>query len=282
MLWIILISAIVITLAIIMFLLKAFRNPVRVHDKTPGEFGIPCEEISIPTENHKKLYGWWIEGDASKPVLILVHGWGRNVGKMMPYIKNLYPKGYNFLVFDSRNHGHSDTDNHSSLIKFAEDIRASIDFLAARNALRHGIGLMGLSIGGAASIYAASQDTRIDAVVTVGAFANSGDVMRKQFRDRHIPYWPFVWLLFKVVEWKIGTTFSEIAPENNIAKARARFLIIHGEKDTVVPIEQAHKLIKAANDNKAKLITYKSKGHSNCHFEKGFWETVDDFFSSLK
>ncbi len=22
--------------------------------------------------------------------------------------------------------------------------------------------------------------------------------------------------------------------------------------------------------------------HSNCHFEKGFWETVDDFFSSLK
>ena len=276
-LWIILIS-IVVTLIIVMFLLKAFRNPVRVHDKTPKDSGIPCEEISIPTKNNKKLYGWWIEGEATKPVLILVHGWGRNVGKMIPYIKNLQPKGYNMLVFDSRNHGHSDADDYSSMLKFAEDIMASVDFLESKKATTNGVGLIGLSIGGGASIYAAAHDPRIDSVVTVGAFANPAHVMRKQLADRHIPYYPFVWLLFKFIELRIGAKFSVIAPVNNVANAKARFLFIHGKKDNVVPLEQGKLLIKAANPEKSKLIVYETKAHSNCHFEKGFWETLDEFF----
>jgi len=154
---------------------------------------------------------------------------------------------------------------------------ASVNYLERRNFIGYGIGLIGLSIGGAASIYAASLDSRINAVVTVGAFANPADVMRKQFHDRHIPYWPFVWMVLKVIQWRIGVDYSEIAPVNNIAKADARFLIIHGEKDAVVPLEQAHQLIQAANAEKSTLITYKNKAHSNCHFEKGFWKTVDKF-----
>jgi pimeloyl-ACP methyl ester carboxylesterase len=277
-LWLILASALIIIMLITAFLLRAFRNPVRVHEKTPKEIGISCEEISIPTKNNKELYGWWIEGKVTKPVLILIHGWGRNVGKMMPYIKNLQPKDYNLLIFDSRNHGHSDPDDYSSMLKFAEDIKASVDFLENRKATQNGVGLIGLSIGGGAAIYAAAHDSRIDSVVTVGAFANPAEVMRKQLADRHIPYIPFVWLLFKFIELRIGAKFSNIAPVNNVAKAKARFLFVHGKKDTVVPLEQGEQLIKAANPKNAKLIVYQTKAHSNCHFAKGFWETVDDFF----
>lgn len=285
MLYLLFFTSIAVIFIIVAFLLRAFRNPVRVHDKTPKDSGIPSEEISIPTKNNKELYGWWIEGKVTKPVLILIHGWGRNVGKMMPYIKNLQPKDYNLLIFDSRNHGHSDPDDYSSMLKFAEDIKASVDFLENRKATQNGVGLIGLSIGGGASIYAAAHDPRIDSVITVGAFANPAHVMRKQLADRHIPYYPFVWLLFKFIELRIGAKFSEIAPANNVAKAKARFLFIHGKKDNVVPLEQGKLLIKSANPGKSKLIVYETKAHSNCHFEKGFWETIDDFFmtgSTLK
>ncbi len=275
----ILFIVVLIVIAVSFFLLRAFRNPVRVHDKTPKEFNIPCEEITIPTKNRKKLYGWWIDGKPDKPVLILIHGWGRNVGKMLPYLKNLYPQGYNFLVFDSRNHGRSDSDDHSSMLKFAEDIMASVDFIKHnKEVAKNGIGLIGLSIGGAASIYAASVRPEIAAVVTVGAFAHSEEMMKKQMEEKHIPYMPFIWLLFKFVEWKIGAKLSDIAPVNNIAKARAQFLIIHGGQDTVVPLEQAHQLMKAAVPRKAKLVVYDDKGHSNCHFSQGFWDTINGFF----
>jgi pimeloyl-ACP methyl ester carboxylesterase len=277
--WIILAAVVIVILLTPFLLTRAFRNPVRVHDKTPKQKGIDhCKEVFIPTKNNKKLYGWLIEGDPAMPWLIMVHGWGRNVGKMMPYVRNLHPKGYNIFVFDSRNHGKSDPDGYSSLIKFAEDIIASIDFLEKNGKLNHGLGLIGLSIGGAASVFAASQDDRVDAVVSVGAFANPQDVMRDQFTNKHIPYFPFIWLLFKYIELKIGRSFEEIAPENNIANSGAKFLIVHGEKDDVVPVEQGKRLLKAARPGQAELLIFKGKGHSNCHFEKGFWQKLDRFF----
>ena len=272
---------IAIIVVIPFILVKAFKNPVRPHEQTPCSEGqSPCQELWIPTKNKKKLYGWWLKGEKGKPVLILVHGWGRNASKMMPYIKHLHPLGYHLLIFDSRNHGKSDQDGYSSMVKFAEDIQAVIDFAEQQFTLEHGLGLIGLSIGGAASVYAASKDSRVNAVVTVGAFANPEDVMKTRFLSKHIPYFPFIWLLFKFIEFRIKASFKKIAPENNIHRASADFLIIHGSKDDVVPPQHAVRLAKAARPKQAKLWMIEGKGHSNCHFEKGFWDTLHHFFST--
>ena len=116
--WIILFF-LLISLVVFWFILKAFKNPVRLHDRTPADLEIPFNEISIPTKNNCSLYGWWIPGAETSPTIILVHGWGRNAGRMMPYIKKLHEKGFNLIAFDSRNHGTSDADNYSTMLKFA-------------------------------------------------------------------------------------------------------------------------------------------------------------------
>jgi dipeptidyl aminopeptidase/acylaminoacyl peptidase len=71
---------------------------------TPNKYGFEFDEISIPTENNKKLYGWWIPANNPQnkklPTIILIHGWSRNVDRMMSYIKQLHPAGYNCLAFD--------------------------------------------------------------------------------------------------------------------------------------------------------------------------------------
>jgi pimeloyl-ACP methyl ester carboxylesterase len=266
---------IILTIIITILIILSFRNPININEKKPKEFGIPCKEIYINTKNNKKLYGWWIKNRDSFPIIILVHGWGRNTGKMLPYLTNLYPKGYNILVFDSRNHGKSDPDQYSSMLKFAEDIKASIDFLESTDKLKHGLTVIGLSIGGSAAIYASSHDTRIDNVISVGAFATPEDIMLKQLKRYHIPYYPFVWLFFKLVEQKIGVPFKKLAPVNNISASNARYLIIHGEKDEVVPPVHAIQLSKAGKKENITLFLIKNKGHSNCHFENGFWELID-------
>jgi dipeptidyl aminopeptidase/acylaminoacyl peptidase len=277
--WIVLILLLIIFI-LFWLILKAFKNPVRRHNKTPEDLHIPFTEISIPTKNHCSLYGWWIPGKNTSPLLILVHGWGRNAGRMMPYIDQFHKAGYNLLAFDSRNHGKSDTDNHSTMLKFAEDIIAAIEYASEKRWTKsNNIGLVGLSIGGAASIYAAAHDNRIKAVITAGAFAEPQAVMKKQLTDRHIPK-PVIWSSIKFIEHKVRLKFSDIAPVNHIENAAADFLLIHGERDQTVPIEQGEKLFEKGNNGKIELWKLPEKGHSDCHFEKGYWEKVIGFMNS--
>ncbi len=265
------------SLGLFLMITKSFKNPVRIHDKTPDDFDIPFEEIQIPANNNTVLYGWWIPGNNAAPTIILIHGWGRNAGRMMPYIRNLHEKGFNLIAFDSRNHGSSDKDSFSTMLKFAEDIRSVIDHGFEKGFIHDSrIGLIGLSIGGAASIYAAAHDERIRAVITVGAFANPREVMIKQLRDHYIPT-PIIKLTLSYLEHKVGFKFSDIAPQKHIHNSEAVFLLIHGEKDVTVPYKQAEKLYRAGKEGKVHLWNQPDRGHSDCHHEKGFWTKVTAF-----
>lgn len=267
----------VLSLVVSFLIVHSFKNPPQKHCKTPHEEGIEFEEVSIPTKNNKNLYGWWIKVDKEAPTIILMHGWGRNVGKLMPYIKNLHGKGFNLLAFDSRNHGSSDTDDFSSMVKFAEDISASIDFIENKpTAKKENAFIIGLSIGGAASIYAASSDTRIKKIITIGAPSNPADVMALHMRKKHIPQ-PIIWLAFEFLQYKIGKRFTEISAAKNISETTAKILLIHGNIDKVVPFSQGELLLNAANPEQAELWEIKGKGHSNCHYEPGFWDRILGF-----
>lgn len=267
----------VLSLVVSFLIVHSFKNPPQKHCKTPQEEGIEFEEVSIPTKNNKNLYGWWIKADKEAPTIILMHGWGRNIGKLMPYIKNLHGKGFNLLAFDSRNHGSSDTDDFSSMVKFAEDISASIDFIENKpTAQKESAFIIGLSIGGAASIYAASSDTRIKKIITIGAPSNPADVMALHMRKKHIPQ-PIIWLAFEFLQYKIGKRFTEISAAKNISENTAKVLLIHGNIDKVVPFSQGELLLNAANPEQAELWEIKGKGHSNCHYEPGFWDRVLGF-----
>ena len=262
----------------IMFLLmiRVFKTLPVDYTASPQDLDLPYETVRFPTKNECQLHGWWIpykEG-MKKPVLILLHGWRRNAERMMPYILAL--QDYNLFVFDSRNHGKSESDTFSSMPRFAEDLIAALDHLDHGLAGRHSgkYVVIGLSMGGAAAIYAASRDDRISTVVTVGAFANAADVMRREYRKRHISYFPLVLLVFEYFQYHIGMRFKEFAPENNIRKSSARFLLVHGKLDDTAPFSHAERLLSAARNDQAELLTIADAGHSDCHESDLFWPAV--------
>ena len=279
----ILIVIIVLLAVLFMMMTRVYKTHPRPHNEDPGSLGIEFEEIGFQTQNEKQLYGWWIpvEGGNERPVIILIHGWTRNVQRMLPYVKMLH-NDFNLLAFDSRSHGRSEEDTYSSMPRFAEDISAAISFIDA-NYPGKAIGALGLSMGGAAAIYAASKNEHIKAVASVGAFAHPADVMRLEFKKRHIPYFPMVWLMFEYMQFIMKDRFNDIAPEKNIGKANAQFLIIHGTEDITAPVAQAHRLFKAANDKKAELLLLPGMAHSNCHEFPGIDKQILEFFKkSLK
>ena len=257
-----------------------YRYPRRPHSSTPAAFDIPFSEVRFATRRKRRLYGWWIPARVPDPpaTLILVHGWGRNIERTMPYVRHLHPLGYDLLTIDLRGHGSSDPDRYPNLLMFSEDIRAAVDFVVQRaSGEARSIGVIGLSVGGGAAIHAAAHDDRINSVVTVGAMAHPIDVMRPEFEKRHVPYFPVVWLTFAYLQLRIGARFDQFAPVNVIENADARILLVHGEEDAVVPIAQGRALVQAGNPETVSLWAIPGKGHSDCHEEPDFWSRVDAF-----
>ncbi len=244
------------------------------HHFTPEKYGLHFNEVEIPAIQGAHLYGWLIPALPNAPTLVLVHGWGRNLARMMPYIRALHPLGYNLLAFDARNHGSSSFIEHPTVGTFAQDILSAVEFLQRRGLNR--IGVVGLSVGGGASINAAGWDNSIYSVITVGAISHPVELMKFEFRKRHIPGFAATFLL-AYMRHRFEMDFEAIAPIKNIAKSNADFLIIHGDRDETVPLEQARALIAAGRPKKTRLWVVPNKGHSDCNTHPQFWEKVGAF-----
>lgn len=262
----------------LLFTWVAWRNPRVPPRKNPGELGLSFQEVWFATVGGKRLHGWltFPPGDRSgRSPVILVHGWGRNAERMLPYIRVLSQAGFPTLAFDARHHGLSDRDGFASMKKFAEDIRAAADFLESRGE-KPPFAVLGLSIGGSAAIYAASRDSRLQPVVTVGAFAHPRDAMIALGFGRFI-FAPIAPILFRFIEWRVGARLDQLAPEKNIAKVPA-VLLVHGANDTVVPPSHAQRLLAGAN-GRAQLWMVPQRGHSDVHLEPEFFPKVLAFLS---
>ncbi len=281
MVWIVIILVLLLGFSVLFyFMVRGFVNPVERHE-VPKNLPFAIEEVRILLEDGRSLYGWWVAEDPKAPTIIFAHGWGRNARRMLPYLRKFCCLGFNLLAFDARGHGNSDPDKYSNLVKFAEDIMACMNFVEnTKKSLTPDFYLVGLSIGGAGSIYAAAHDPRIKKVVTVGAFAHPASVMKKQFKDHHIPYFPMIWFMFRYLKIFQKLDLNRIAPEKHIARAQASFLLVHGEEDATVPVEEGKRLAKAAGD-KAELWIIPHRGHSDCHLEQGFWEKVIGFMKKV-
>ncbi len=248
------------------------------HRRTPENFYISFKEIEIPAADGSSLYGWWMPNSPGAPTLILVHGWSRNLERMMAYIRKLHPLGYNLLAFDARNHGSSAAIKNPTVGTFTEDVLAVLDHISKNERLAsQEIALVGLSIGGGASIAAAGQDDRVQAAITVGAMSHPIKVMRGQFAKKGVPQFVGT-LLFAYMRLRHGFDFEKIAPENHLPNTEAQIFLIHGENDETIPLDQADDL-RAAHPEKTHLWVVPGKGHSDCHYHPEFWGKVGAFLN---
>ncbi len=255
---------------------RAYATPRVPASRTPADLGLAFEDLRFPTAGGKTLHGWWIPADvpAGAPSLVLMHGWSRNVGRMLPFLARLHAMGFNLLAVDARCHGESDPDGHANMLKFSEDIRAAVDHL------REGgmgdperIGVLGLSVGGAAALHAAAHDPRIRAVITVGALAHPGDLTRYDLRRRGVPG-PLASLVLAYVQSQVGVPLDEIAPERHVGRIRVPVLLVHGGRDEVVPPEHARRLAAAGGEN-VELLLLPERGHSDCNEDPRFWPAAE-------
>jgi dipeptidyl aminopeptidase/acylaminoacyl peptidase len=172
--------------------------------------------------------------------------------------------GFISLIFSFR--GAGEAEGNLDMLSWTRDLKAAIDYLADLIEVdKSRICLLGSSAGAAVSVYITANDPRIASVVTFACPAEFGFLTdRRQvvgtidhlrsigvIKDADFPQ--------SVDGWVDG--FSEVAPIKWIDKISPRpVLLIHGDKDDLVPVEQARELFAKAGEPK-ELIIIPGAGH---------------------
>ena len=219
---------------------------------TPADLGLAGREIWLDGARDKKLHGWWIPVGHDAPAVVVLHGWGANSSLMLPFAAPLHAAGFHTFLVDARGHGFSDTDDYSSMPRFAEDLDVALDWVHANGRVGD-VGVIGHSIGAGAAAMAVGGRDDIGAFVSVAGVADVWQVMVQHPVIGRMPT-PAEWALRKTMEQVVGTTFAEVAPEQVLQNVSVPTMIVHGDADEIVPIDHAYRLAEARGDAELLIV----------------------------
>ncbi len=200
------------------------------------------------------------------PAVVICHGFkGFKDWGFFPWLcERLADDGYVAFSFNfSRNGLGADLQNFTELDKFAEntythelsDLKTVIDSIASGELAKgivdpENIGLMGHSRGGAIALLHAASDARINALVTWSAISTVN-----RYSDEQIAQWESrgyieienrrtgqVMQQKKVLLDDITSNSDSLNLEKACSQLDIPTLIIHGEDDESVPVQEAHSL----------------------------------------
>lgn len=217
-----------------------------------GSLGIPYDEVAFPSRGDSlRLSGWLFPREGSQAGIVLVHGKpghraNPEIG-LLPLAKDLHDLGYNVLTFDLRGWGQSQKSRFSLGQYETRDVLGAVDYLTTHGIER--VGVIGFSMGGAASILAAAGDTSIRALVEDSGYEDAREIVNLKLPSlSRLPaaFTPGVVLTAKVL---FGIDFDSVKPIREVGKIKPRRVyFIHGEADTTIPVEHARRLFQSATN----------------------------------
>lgn len=209
-----------------------------------GLQGIAHERVRFGQEFGFDLDGAFSD-QGSNSVVLFFHGNRHNITRFRPHYDLLVDLQQSFFTFDYPGYGRS-TGTPSEAAVYAS-ARAAYDFLVShRGYAPHQIIIYGCSMGGAVAIDLSTTHV-IAGLITEATFTNSRDMAKHLYP--YLPLWPLLPIRFR--------------NDEKLKKVRAPVLIIHGEKDPIVPVSMATKLLNSTHGN-GRLLLVEEANHINC------------------
>ncbi len=226
----------------------------------PAAYGAQdvVEIVRVSTEDGLDLEGWYIApSEPGKPVIVNFHGnaghYGDRLGKMAGFVR----AGYGLLLAEYRGYGgNPGTVSEQGLY---QDARAYLDWLGEKDVETV---LYGESLGSGVAVQMATEHM-VGAVVLEAPYSTIADVAQSIY-------------FFMPVKWLMKDQYRST---DKIAAIKAPLLIVHGEKDSTIPIRFARKLYQAAVQPKT-FVELENAAHNNI-YEYGAERHILDFLSGI-
>ncbi len=235
--------------------------PARAIAATPDP---PFEDVALDTADGERLHAWWAPAQAA-PLghLLLCHGNGGNIGDRVAQIALLVGAGFDVLAFDYRGYGRSSgrPGEHGTYL----------DARAARDALRRRDGIdatrlfyLGESLGAAVAVELAREHP------PAGLILQSPFTCVRDMARLHYPVIPRALVPDAYPSLRL------------IRELDVPLLVLHGERDEIVPPLHGEALYEAARGPK-RLELLPGVGHNDVVARAGArWvESIAGFAASV-
>ena len=228
--------------------------PERVVEMTPQSEGLAYEDVWFPARDGVRLHGWLVPAPGARFTLVWFHGNAGNIGHRVDNIKYLHhalgrPLLPNIFIFDYRGYGHS-AGSLSDLSENAtyDDAEGALAYLRGRPDLaRTPLVYFGRSLGAAIAVEMARRHPPAGLILET-PFTSIKDMARVA-----LPFLPVGSLL--------RTKYDSLSKMQEI---RVPLLVLHGDRDDVVPYEQGRRLFQAANQPKT-FFTIREARHNDTY-----------------
>lgn len=218
--------------------------PWRYLRSTPQQHNLSAEDVVLEPVPGIKIRGWFMEYPSPRGVVLYLEGNGGNRSGRLGHVAMLFSLGYSVLIMDYE--GYGDSDGRPSEEAVYRDARAARKWLAEGPRTQNlPQALYGESLGGAVSLALAREDPP-QAVIVDHSFSTMAEMINRVCR---------------------GVPLSHICRSRynsleNIREYHGPILILHGDADRFIPIEQGRRLFGAANEPKT-FLAVPGAGHDH-------------------
>jgi pimeloyl-ACP methyl ester carboxylesterase len=181
------------TTAIAGFLVYRIVKPQRTSSEiNMASFPGRPETVQFDVPGIGTREAWFFPGLRGAPTIVLCHGYGSSRGELLTLVSALQDHQYNVLVFDFAAHG-ANAGVTTFGYREADELRAAIDVLAARNDLDPArFGFWGYNLGAYAALREAENDKRIRALVLDSVYDQPEQMVKVGVERNGLGGFPFM------------------------------------------------------------------------------------------
>lgn len=223
--------------------------PDRHLEAGPADYGLAAEEVWLEAPGSPRLHGWFCPAGGGN-LLLFCHGNAGNISHRLDNVLRLVRAGLGVFIFDYRGYGRS--EGRPSEEGIYADALTAYDWAQARAAADGGrLVVFGRSLGGAAAVHLAAR-RRPAGVILESTFTNLADMAR-----RHFP--------LPLPASLLAGRFDSLG---RIGEMSCPLLVIHGDRDEIVPLELGRRLYEAAPRPK-EWLALAGAGHNDTYLVGG-------------
>ena len=223
--------------------------------------GLPLEDVWFQTPDGARLFGWYVEAAADRPVMLWCHGNAGNIINRLDNLRLLYQMGVSVFLFDYRGYGKSQTIRPTEKGLYS-DAYAAYDYLARIRKIRpERMVLFGRSLGASVAGELAAQRPA-SALILESSFPSIEAVAK-------VHYGGFP------AHWFLGAEFRLV---DRLPHLSLPTLIIHGEKDDIIPVELGRHVYDVAKPPKEWYVI-EGAGHNDTYIVggRGYFRQLGEF-----
>src|SRR6478735_2880240 len=209
----------------------------------PAAAGLPqAEEVVLDSADGERVIVWHVPPRGNKPVVLYFHGNGGSLRLRVDRFRALAAEGLGLVALSYRGYGGSTGQpTEAGLI---EDARTAYALAIARYPAER-IAAWGESLGTGVAVALAAEKP-VARVILESPFSSAVDIAARR-------YW------FVPVRWLMKDQFRS---DLRVGKVAAPVLVLHGERDAVVPIALGERLYALVNAPK-RFVRFPGAGHND-------------------